>query len=546
MVFILMFLGFCLFYGLGSYGLLNNNEGLYAQIPREMLASRSFVIPLLNGVPYIEKPPLLYWLIGASYQFFGVHEFSARLVPALLGLLTCLFLARFAGPRISPRVGGMAAWILGTSVGYIIFARMVFFDVALTFFLSGALLLFFSWWEREKRQNLWGTYLFLALAVLTKGGVALVLAGLVVGLFFLWTRPGWRKFKDFFDLWGLLLFFAVSVPWHVAASLEDPGFAWFYFMNEHVLRFLGMREPHDYYHGPVYYYVHRLLIYFVPWCFLFGVFVVRAPVRRDPNKDLKIFLRLWFFVTFLFFSFSQAKANYYLVTVMPPLALLLAIKLYESWEKTRSYVRGVTLGISLLLPGLLILGFYLGDSLSQNLPVPLDPQATAQLKALPILGLALWLGFNLFAFFGIGKAEKKPLGLPILLGLQPAILLFFALPVIQGFEDRFSAKGIAEPLAQTSNPVYLYRDYEKISSVLFYVGRPVVIIDSLSNDLLYGENSGKRSDLFITSAQFKEVVETGPSIRCFAYKEQFQAFDYIFPEVLLEKEKGPIRLYGNF
>src|SRR5690606_19172799 len=127
------------------------------------------------------------------------------------------------------------------------------------------------------------------------------------------------------------------------------------FVNEHILRFLGMREPHDYYHGPIYYYAHRLFLYFIPWCFLAGVFLFRVPRGHLRSPDFPKFLWLWFGVTFAFFSFSQAKANYYLVTVMPPLAILFARHLDQVWEAAQGYVKTM-IGVLVLLVPLVAFG----------------------------------------------------------------------------------------------------------------------------------------------------------------------------------------------
>ncbi|MCP4923573.1 MAG: phospholipid carrier-dependent glycosyltransferase [bacterium] len=254
-LFPLFAVGIALFYGLGSYGLLNNNEGLYAEVAREMLASGDWIIPHLNGVPYIEKPPLLYWLLACSFSLFGVSEFSARLVTTSAGFGLLWVLWSFARTTLDRDTANRSCLMLGTSLGFIVFARMVYFDVLFALFLTLALTLAYRWYVLEKRTLLWGAYATLGLGILTKGFVALACVGIVGGLFFILDRPGWAKIRCCFSLRGILVLLVLTVPWHIAASFQHEGFAWWYFINEHVLRFVGLREPKDYYSGTWYYYL---------------------------------------------------------------------------------------------------------------------------------------------------------------------------------------------------------------------------------------------------------------------------------------------------
>lgn len=335
-----------LFYaGLGAYPLLNNNEGLYAQIAWEMLQSGDWVIPHLNGVPYIEKPPLLYWLIALSFKVFGKTAFAARLVPATFGFATCLSLYFFARSIHKKKLGQYSAVILASFAGFMIFSRMVFFDVALTFFLTAAALCFYKFYETLTKKYL---YLFSALmagAVLTKGIVALALMGVLI-ISFLCVEKKLEFLKYFFNPVAILIFLGLTVPWHVAASLKEPGFAWFYFVNEHWMRFLDQRIPRDYYRGPWYYYVPRLLVYMVPW-----TFVIPFIIKKNLFSSLASFqkyLMCWFLSFLFFFSVSKAKANYYMVVGLPPLALGLGHVVAEKMRQGR-LILIVNMGIGLAL-----------------------------------------------------------------------------------------------------------------------------------------------------------------------------------------------------
>lgn len=231
---------FFFYFFLDDYGLLDNNEGLYAQISWEMLETGEWVVPHLNGVAYIEKPPLLYWLIALSFKIFGKSVWAARAVPATLGVLTCVLVSRFEIRDRSEKY--FPAIILASSSGFFVFSRMIFFDVGLTFFLTGTFFCFWRYFTTRKNGYIHGAAFFLGAAVLFKGFVAMVLVGLVV-LCFLAVERELKLILKLLNPLSLGIFLLVTVPWHVLASLKEPGFTWFYFVNEHFLRFLDKRIP---------------------------------------------------------------------------------------------------------------------------------------------------------------------------------------------------------------------------------------------------------------------------------------------------------------
>lgn len=418
-------LGVSFYFGLGSYGLLNNNEGLYAEIAWETLVDGNTIIPHLNGVPYIEKPPLLYWLVALSFKVFGKSVFAARLIPATFGMLMCLSLLWFGHSRNKSMQGFLGALILASSMGFIIFSRMVFFDGILTAFLTWALLSFYKFYEDRRKIFIRIFSICAALAALTKGLVALVLLGLVV-LIFLSIRRDLKFIAQMLDPISIALFFIIFTPWHIVASLQEKNFFWFYFINEHVLRFLSKREPHDYYSGPPYYYLPRLAGYLVPWTFSLPFFIRKAYYKKDSS--FHPFLIVWFFVFLVFFSVSQAKANYYMMVGLPPLALWMASFL-ENYPHKRRLLK-ISIGVSLVLT----------------------------------MG-SVWY-----------MREKG---------------------------DSFSMEKGSAVLNSTTRPVYLYKRFEELSSLPFYLGRKVPILESQSYDLLYGEVNRPDSPIFVKKEDIK-------------------------------------------
>lgn len=318
-----------LFYGLGSYPLADNNEGLYAEIAREMLQTKQWIIPHLNGVPYLEKPPLLYWLIALCFKLGGINAWMARLIPALSAAITIL-LPFMLSASLTNRTCWLAAMLLASSFGFIVIGHVVFFDMLLTLWFSLCLYGFYLWYVSERIWFLRLSYASLGLAVMTKGLVALALLPNIVLMTMLWNRCSLKRVTQLFDGVGIGLFLLIVLPWHIAAMQQDSHFAWQYFVNEHWLRFLNQRIPHDYYSGPWYYHIERVLILFLPWSLLVPILLKKSKTSSQNIMQLQCLLWTWFLLPLLFFSCSAAKANYYMVISLPALASLLALKLSEA------------------------------------------------------------------------------------------------------------------------------------------------------------------------------------------------------------------------
>lgn len=496
--------------GLGSHGLLNNNEGLYAEIPREMIAShdwRQWIIPHLNGLPYMEKPPLLYWLTALAFLLFGTSEWSARLVPALSSLACVAMLLWFGTHVQRQQAGRLAALMFVTGTGVFAMSRVLMFDMLLTALLSAALFLAYRHATERRPKLLRWAYGFLALAVLAKGFVALILFGLVVVGFELSgvrsAREFWHGLGKWFEWRALLVFGLVAVPWHVAASLTEPAFAWFYFINEHVLRFLGQREPHDYYAGPWWYYLPRMAIYLFPWSFLLPCLLARRDKSGSrPTSGLSRFLWIAWLLPLGFFSISSAKANYYLVAVMPFAALHLALAIAD---------RGFLAPRMRAWPGVLIglVAAALCAGLALRAPEPASTlrflglsQQQFELTVLAALAL-LALASALLAWRSVRIGILAYLTLP---ALVMAALTIAVVPLEPQISARTLAQYLQQPGIQGQTPrhTYLYRDFEQLSSLPFYLEQPVPVIDAHSADLFWGDKLRPANSSMLSPLQFEQ------------------------------------------
>ncbi len=302
-------------------GLAEPDEARYAEIPREMLAAGDLVVPRLDGLPYFEKPPLLYWANAASFRLFGRTPWAARLPTRLAGLGTALVLVLAVAARRGRREGLTAGVLLLVSPIGFLMARTNLTDGLLTFFFTATLVAGRAAIERRQQGRRWLgaaalTGAAAAAAFLTKGLVALALPGAIL---FLWAVATGRAS-------GLLalaaspaspVFLALAVPWFLMVERRHPGFLRFFFIHEHFERFAtgAAKRP-----GPIFYFVPVFVLGFLPGLAFFAAGIRKAWRRSEEG----FFFLLWFAVVFVFFSVSRSKLPPYLFPAIPAAAALAA------------------------------------------------------------------------------------------------------------------------------------------------------------------------------------------------------------------------------
>ncbi|HZR70286.1 MAG TPA: glycosyltransferase family 39 protein [Burkholderiales bacterium] len=485
--------------GLGAYGLLDNNEGLYAEMAREMLQARSFVVPHLVGVPYLEKPPLLAWLLAGAYAAFGTSEVVSRLVPVSATLLLLAGLVAFGRSMCRPSLGWISAAILATSGVFAMLSRTVFPDALLTALFGGAVLLFHAWHRQRRRVLLVASYALLGLAALAKGFVALALGGMVFVAFSAWQdgAPGVRALLDPGAIGALL---AVVVPWHVALALADGDFAWFYVVNEHVLRYIGLRRPHDYYTGPPWYYLPRIPLYLFPWSVFFVLLPLRGRDTAEDDEGLERLLWIWFASALAFFSISEAKANYYMIVAAPALALLVADRI------ERLVAAGRTRPMVLCALAIAVAGAAAAVLAYTGVELPRRGLWRFVLKRREELALAITALAAMSAFAAALFAAARWRLAVLALALAGFPLLLFGIATAERGDRWGSSRALAAYLRARPavERVLLYEDYERLSSLPVYLDRPVGVVDSRSNDLAFGMTRGEGP--FLESARARELL----------------------------------------
>jgi 4-amino-4-deoxy-L-arabinose transferase-like glycosyltransferase len=340
------------------------DEGRYAEIAREMRVSGDWVTPRLNGLKYFEKPPLQYWLTAASYAAFGVHDWSARLPVALFGWLAIVAVG-YAGLRIADAATGWyAAAALAASAWQIGIAHYLTLDAVLSGWLALALAAFViaqgaARDDAARRRWMVGAWIAIAGAVLTKGPIGAVIPAGALVFYSLATRD-WATWRRLAWLPGLGILIALCAPWFLIVSARNPEFAHFFFIHEHVERFLTTEHRRE---GAWWYFVPLLLLGLLPWTGLLAK--LRAAWRDAPRADTGFswpkFCLAWCAFVFVFFSVSGSKLPSYILPLFPAAALVIGRLLAH---------------MSTALWRLLLASFAIGGV---------------------VLAVALWLGFDAIA-----------------------------------------------------------------------------------------------------------------------------------------------------
>ncbi len=308
--------------------LVKPDEGRYAEIPREMVASGDWTTPRVNGIKYFEKPALQYWATATAFELFGEHEWTARLWAALTGFLGVLAAAYMAARLWGLRAGLYAGCVLASSLLYVLIGHINTLDMGVSFFLASAVFAFVLAQRDEARplqtrRWMWTAWALLGGAVLSKGLIGLVLPGATVVAYTLWQRD-FALWKKLHLASGIAILLAITAPWFVAVSVVNPEFAHFFFIHEHFERFLT--KVHGRYQ-PMWYFVPILLGGVLPWLVSFLAALRYAPAQDAMRFQPRRFLLVWIVVVFGFFSVSDSKLVSYILPLFPALAALIGWQL---------------------------------------------------------------------------------------------------------------------------------------------------------------------------------------------------------------------------
>ena len=445
---------------LGSAPLFNPDEGRYAEVPREMIAGGDWVTPHLDGVPYFEKPPLMYWAVAACEEAFGPSEWSVRLAPALFGVAGIL-MAYSAARRIYGRDAGFwSAVVLGTSLLYLAIGHLVLLDMAVSVLMSATLFCFILGMREPpgaaRRWLFFGLYASAALATLTKGLMGFLIPGAVMFLWVLLLNQ-WRRLWPLYLPSGASLFLVIAAPWHFLAASRNPGWAHFYLVYEHWERFFD--KGHGRW-GPFWYFVPILILGLFPWTgFLWSSFrdaLAGGWSRRRDNAEAWFFT-IWAVFIFLFFSKSQSKLPPYILPVFPAVAVVMGRWLAATLPAEDAFAR--------MRPALRVFAFLCGLMAAAlcfavlKLGVIRDPVQASDLRPYAFVLAAVLCVGGMAALVrrGAGAAQGAVAAMAGTLVVVIGILLF-AMPVIdvKGTKDVALA---ARALIRPGDRVYAYHGF---------------------------------------------------------------------------------------
>jgi 4-amino-4-deoxy-L-arabinose transferase-like glycosyltransferase len=456
------------FFHLGAYGLWEPDEARYAEIAREMLTLRDYIVPHLNYVPYIEKPPLLYWLTALSMHLFGINEFAARLPNAIAALAGVAAVFYFASRVFDLKRAVISGAVLATSALYPIMAQILTTDMLLTAAVAIAFFAFFLHW-REGGRWCWLIYFAMAFGTLTKGPVAIVLPAVAGASFLLWERDWRGVLKRFQVVPGLLLIGVICAPWFIVISIRQPDFLDFYIVGEHFRRAFQSSYSHS---EPFYYYFPVVIGGMLPW----SIVALAIPWRRLEPNPARRFCLIAAGAVLIIFSVVNAKLIPYILPAWPPLAVLFGdglAGLTEMDGKRRSLI-GMGYMFAILGAGLIGIVLY-----AAKLP---GPYALLVRPAIAAAGITLVIGGGLSAICFLGN--KISVGLAAIAVAAGAIYLIAGYGRLMAESTRSYAQ-LARQIQQRAPQATLICYPRYIQALPFYCRRRVILIGP-ETELAYG------------------------------------------------------------
>jgi len=516
---------------------MDDVDAVQAQIARNMLTSGDWVTARLDGVPYLEKSPLIYWTIAATYKTFGVHDWAARIPVALSTMGLCWLTAAFGLWAFGRRAGFYAGLIVATCIGLFLFTRVLIPDVMLTFTVAMAMWAFLrALDDDEPRPRFWAFVLAASLGagLLLKSAVAVLfpVAAGIIYLFLthrLFAAKTWNRLRPFS---GLAIVLLIAAPWHILATLRNPpyfsfslhsgpgeyhGFLWFYFMNEQVLRFLNLRYPRDYNTVPRVYFWAFHLLWLFPWSVYFPAVAKLSYKPLDRAGRTRLLALCWTGFMLVFFTFSTTQ-EYYTMPCYPALALLLG----SAMAMDGVWVRRGTRVIS-AIAGCAAVALIVISVLVWNVPAPGDISTalsqrpgtyTLSLSHMEDLTLAsfaylrLPLAMAAIAFLAGTLGTLRATGQRPFLAAALMMVLFFhaARVAMVVFDPYLSSRPLAEALLRSpEGKLIVDHHYYTFSSVFFYTDRSALLLNGRFNNLVYGSYAPGAADVFIDDAQWRNM-----------------------------------------
>jgi 4-amino-4-deoxy-L-arabinose transferase-like glycosyltransferase len=521
--------------------LMDDVDAVQAQIARNMLESGDWVTARLDGVAYLEKSPLKYWLMAASYSVFGVHDWAARIIVVISILALGWLVFAFGRWAFGEREGFYAGLAIATSIGLFLFTRILIPDVILTATITLAMwALMRTLDDGESRPRLWASIMAASIGIglLLKGLIAVLIpagAGLLWLAFTgrLFDLATWKRLRPFS---GAAIMLIIAAPWHIIATLRNPpyfdfsmdsgpgkyrGFFWFYFFNEHILRFLDRRWPRDYNTVPRYLFWLFHLLWFFPWSAYLPRLARFTYRQADRASRARLLMLCWVGFVLGFFTFSTTQ-EYYSLPAYPAFALLLGCAMAEgsSWVR-----RGAKAAAAIATLACAAIVFILtnvwqlptsGDisrALTQNpdlYTLSLGHMGDLTLNSLAYLRTPLVMAGVAFLCGALAAWRWRGMRTQIGLALMMVLFLNAARVAMVTFDPYLSSQPLAAALkaelGQRPGAVVFDNQYYTFSSVFFYADLDrVLLLNGRVNNLEYGSYAPGAPGVFIDDTAFARL-----------------------------------------
>jgi 4-amino-4-deoxy-L-arabinose transferase-like glycosyltransferase len=544
---ILSFLWICI-YGPGLFrpALMDDADAAHADAGREILTRGDWVTLHENGIRYLEKAPLPYWAMAVTFRLFGFAAWTTRLSLHLSVLLLAWFLYYFGRRYLSAQSGFWAGVLFLATIGPYLFTRLLIPDVTVGLWIGICLYLFLDGWQKEKPTLLscWAIAAVIGLDVLTKGLIGVVFPCAIIFVFLLLARD-LRHLRKMYLVSSAGVFLLVAAPWHILAALRNPpsgqakGFLWFFFVNEHFLRYIGKRYPADYGTVPFLLFFGLLLIWFLPWSSFLPQALAQVRLQlpriagvRKSGAAVLLLLFCWAGVILLFFSFST-RQEYYLAPTLPAFALLLGHWLAREEEAPIGSPIARTGRISATV--LLVVGFLIAGITAYLAVVPHTPKPGVELVDLLrknpgvyVLSLGHFLdltadamglfrgpliGTAIAFFLGTGlnwilRRRGKRVAANWALVAMIVVFIECAHIALCVFYPVLGSLPLATAIQRSMQPdedIISDGEYAKASSINFYTGKQMLIYEGRINGLWFGSLFPDAPPIFLEEAQLREL-----------------------------------------
>lgn len=513
--------------------LMDDVDAVQAQIARNMLTSGDWVTARLDGIAYLEKPPLVYWLMAASYRVFGVHDWAARIPIALSAIALALLTAAFGMWAFGKRAGFYAGLCMATCIGLFLFTRILIPDVMLTFTVALAMWAFLRLLdEEEPRPRLWAGLFAASLGVglLLKSLIGIVFPVAAGVIYLLLTRQFFsaRTWKRLHVWTGLLIILAIAAPWHILATLRNPpyfaftlhsgpgqyhGFLWFFFINEQLLRFLNLRYPRDYNTVPRLWFWLFHLAWLFPWSVYLPAIAKLSFKPLDRAGRTRLLALCWLAFILIFFTFSSTQ-EYYSMPCYPAFALLIGSAIVMDGAWIRWGTRALTVITALAAIAAFALLIYV-----RHIPAPgnismalghhpkaytlsLGHMEDLTIDSFAYLRLPLLLAAVAFLIGAVGTLKSTSRRTYLAAALMMVLFFHAARLAMVAFDPFLSSHSLASALMRAPQGELIAEGhFYEFSSVFFYTNRSGLLSTDRRVNLEYGSNAPGAPHVFISDPE---------------------------------------------